>query len=193
MSSATRIPVFMTVTQFLDWCPEEGPTWQLVDGAPAAMAPASSTHGLIQNEIGRLLGNHLIGENSPCRSAIAPGIVPHIQSPHNLRVPDLAVTCSPQDEDGRTLTDPVLIVEILSPSNPGETWANVWAYTSIPSVEEILVVSSMEISAELLRRGTDGNWPDRPALLRDGEILLESIGYRGPLAAFYRTTKFARA
>ena len=47
-----------------------------------------------------------------------------------MRVPDLAVSCSPFELTQPAPTDPVLIVEILSPSNRAETWANVWAYTS---------------------------------------------------------------
>ena len=36
----------------------------------------------------------------------------------------------------RALADPVLLVEILSPSNQAESRANVWAYTTIPSVPD---------------------------------------------------------
>lgn len=39
------------------------------------------------------------------------------------------------------MSDPVLLMEILSPSDAQQTWANVWAYATIPSVTEILVVS----------------------------------------------------
>ena len=59
------------------------------------------------------------------------------------------------------LPDPVLVVEILSPSNETETRENVWAYASIPSVQEILLLRSTEIAAELLRRQADGNWPEQ--------------------------------
>ncbi len=189
---ATKIPARMTVAEFFDWCPEDEQLWQLVDGEPVAMAPASTTHGLIQNEIGRLLGNHLADRNHPCRVVTTPGVTPHVEKTHNMRVPDLAVTCAPTDEDGRVLSEPVLVIEILSPSNHHETWANVWAYTTIPSVREILVVSSVEVSAELLRRGKDGVWPEQPARITEGEVELESLGgFRCPLAAFYRTTKLA--
>jgi hypothetical protein len=40
---------------------------------------------------------------------------------------------SGHDEEESALTDPVLLIEILSPSNQAETWANVWAYATIPS------------------------------------------------------------
>jgi hypothetical protein len=50
------------------------------------------------------------------------------------------------------LTDPVLLIEILSPRNQAKTWTNVWAYTSIPSVREILILRGDRVAAELLRR-----------------------------------------
>ena len=58
--------------------------------------------------------------------------------------------------------DPVLLIEILSPSNEAQTRANIWAYTTIPSVREILAVHSTRIEAELLRRNPDGSWPEEP-------------------------------
>ena len=105
---------------------------------------------------GALINRHLAEKNSPCFVVTAPGVVPRVQSDINMRVPDLAVTCSPGLPGDRALRDPVLIIEILSPSNRAETWMNVWSYTTIPSVREILVLHSDKIGAELLRRGADG-------------------------------------
>jgi hypothetical protein len=44
--------------------------------------------------------------------------------------------CAGYDAEESVLTCPVLLIEILSTSNQAETWANVWAYTSVPSVPE---------------------------------------------------------
>lgn len=191
MSSATKFPARMSVAEFADWCPDDGQAWQLIDGEPVAMAPASTTHARIQAEIARLLGNHLLERNSNCDVLTAPAVTPHIERSHNVRVPDIGVACSPAGDDGHLLSEPVLLIEILSPSNHRETWANVWAYASIPSVREILVVSSVSISAEILCRQPDGTWPQQPQTVTTGEIVLESIGYRPLLAAFYRTTRLA--
>ena len=82
-----------------------------------------------------------------------------------------------------------MLVEILSPSNEMDTRANVWSYTTIPSVREILVLYTVEIHAELLRRQADGSWPTDPRqLLAGDDVHLESIGFIAPLAAFYRTS-----
>ena len=130
--------------------------WSLIDGEPRCMAPPSLTHGLLQAELAFLLLQHLRATRSDCRVVVAPGVVPHVQSQHNERVPDLAVTCSEQP-DGRTITDPVLLVEILSPSNEADARRNVWAYTTIPSVVEILLLSSTSVAggvaASQSRRG----------------------------------------
>jgi Uma2 family endonuclease len=117
-----------------------------------------------------------------------PGIVPRLLSEHNVRIPDLAVTCSPLGPGQATLSDPVLVIEILSPSNQAKTWTNVWAYTSIPSVQEILVLHADRIAAELLRRSPQGEWTDRPIAFAEGELALESIGFRVALAELYART-----
>ena len=191
MSALPKIPIRMTVAEFFAWNPPSAQLWQLVDGEPQAMAPANRTHGAIQNELGRLLANHFDERKSPCSVVAAPGVIPRVQSETNVRIPDLAVTCSGYDAEESALADPVLLIEILSPSNQAETWANVWAYTTIPSVQEILVLKTASIAAELLRRNPDGSWPRQPLSIETGDLALESIGFRLPLAAAYRTTRLA--
>lgn len=43
----------------------------------------------------------------------------------NVRVPDLAVTCAEWIRDERLMNEPRFVLEILSPSNKADTWANV--------------------------------------------------------------------
>lgn len=192
MSAAGKLPDAMTAAEFLDWTPPHGgDRWELVDGTPRAMAPASPRHGAIQGETNRLLGNHLAARPQ-CRVVIEPGVRPRVDAAHNIRVPDLAVTCAPWEGDAQVLAAPLVLVEILSPSNKADTWTNVWSYTTIPGVREILVLHTVEIRGELLRRQDDGLWPDDPVqLLAGDEVRLESIGFTGPLAGLYRTSGLA--
>lgn len=156
------------------------------------MAPPSRMHGVMQVELSRLIGNHLDQQGSPCVVVGAAGVVPRVQADINIRVPDLAVTCTEALEEEHALSEPVLLVEILSPSNKSETWTNIWSYTTIPSVTEILVVDRVSIRAHLLRRGAEGNWPERAAVIEEGDLELHSIDFRVPLAALYRRTRLAR-
>jgi Uma2 family endonuclease len=185
-----RVPARMTVDEFLVWDAEDasGRRWQLIDGEPVLMAPAAQPHGAIQAELARLLGNHLTEHGSPCRVLTAPGIVPRVRANENFRVPDLGVTCAPPSRE-IMVEDPVLLIEILSPSNESETRANVWANTTIPSVREILLVRSTRMEAELLRRGEDGTWPKQATVIRSDENLsLTSVEFGVPLTAVYRTS-----
>jgi Uma2 family endonuclease len=118
---------------------------------------------------------------------VTPGVIPQARARDNVRIPDLAVRCA-SSPDSHAAAAPVLLVEILSPSNVRETWANVWAYTTIPSVVEILVLSSTSIAAELLRRLPDGGWPANPEpVAGDAVLKLGSIGLSLKLSDAYRT------
>lgn len=117
MVGALQFNDLMTVDEFLEWDSPGTCVWQLIDGMPVAMAPPTPLHGTIQNEIGRLIGNHLVERGSPCRVISTPGVIPRFQSDRNFLVPDLTVTCSPGDVTGKAVHEPALLIEILSPSN----------------------------------------------------------------------------
>ena len=193
MGALTRVSVRMSVAEFRRWNPGDGRLWQLVDGEPQAMAPANTMHAYLQNELGALIRNHLRARDSACAVFANPGVVPATMAAHNMRVPDLAVSCAPFGVGQPAPADPMLIVEILSPGNRAETWANVWAYTSIPSVREILVLRADEIGADLLTRLPDGSWPDQAAVIADGDLALDSIGFRVAIADLYARTPLRRA
>lgn len=184
----------MTVDEFLVWDAGDitGRRWQLIDGEPVLMAPAAEVHGAVQNELGRLIGNHLLASGSPCRVIAAPGIVPRVRANENFRVPDLGVTCAPPSGEVM-VPEPVVLIEILSPGNEPKTRANIWTYTTMPSVREILAVRSTRMEVELLRRDADGNWPASPMIVRLPDLLdLTSIGFAVPVADLYRTAGLRR-
>lgn len=105
-----------------------------------------------------------------------------------MRIPELGVTCAPAS-GARTIADPVLLIELLSPSNEAQTRANVWAYTTIPSVVEILLLSSTSVAGELLRRDSLEQWAEHALMLdTDGYVHLASIGFSNLLRDFYATT-----
>jgi Uma2 family endonuclease len=187
------LPRTMTVAEFLDWPGDStGRKFQLVDGEPRAMSPGSATHGTIQSNLSRLIGNTLIASRSGCRVVTEPGVMVRIRSDRNVRVPDLGVSCTADAPGQQTLPDPVVLIEILSPSNAREAWDNVWSYTTIPSVREIGVVHSTRMLVEMLRRGTDGHWPEEPEEVGSNESLrLESIGFACPLPEVYAQTHLA--
>lgn len=89
--------------------------------------------------------------------------------------------------------EPILLVEILSPSNHKDTRGNVLAYTSIPSVIEVLIIDATRRRIELLRRNGDGTWPDDPTAFEgEGNIELNSIGLEFTVGDAYAGTHLDR-
>jgi Uma2 family endonuclease len=120
-------------------------------------------------------------------------VVPRISATTNERVPDLGVTCTPP-AGSQSMVDPVLLIEVLSPSNAAMTRDNVWAYTTIPSVAEILLLDSVAIGAELFSRDAKGDWPEAPDVIGpEDDVVLDSIGFRLALSPFYRTTHLSKS
>ncbi len=62
---------------------------------------------------------------------------------------------------------------------------------TIPSVREILILHSVTIGADLLRRQPDGNWPERPMHIETGSLTLESIALELALSDLYASTRLA--
>jgi Uma2 family endonuclease len=187
----TKMPSrHMMVAEFLDWDSGDRTSsrWQLRNGEPEMMAPASDARGSILIELGHLLTAHFRARGSRCRAVAEPGVIPRVCSAENRLIPDIGITCAPPS-GSRMLPEPIVLIEILSPSNEAETRANVWAYTTIPTVTEIVVLRSTSVEAEVLRRQADGSWPEQPEIVeKDGELRLDAVDFAEPLRSAYRTT-----
>lgn len=185
---------YMTAEEFLAWPGDgSGRKFELVDGVPRAMSPASTTHGTIQAQLAFLLVQHMLRSNSQCRVVNEPAVQTRLRAQTNRRVPDIGVTCTPDERGQVEIPDPILLIEILSPGNKIDTWNNIWTYAPIPSLSEILIIHSTRIFAELLRRASDGSWPADPtAIPDDGTLTLESIGFACPLSEVYAGTYLRR-
>ncbi len=192
-SAAQKLPPLMTVAEFLAWPGDgTGRIYELVEGELRAQDSASDAHGTIQGRVVFLLTGHLDKTRPHCRVVAAPGIQPHLRANWNYRIPEIAVTCTPNRPDVHKTPDPILVIEVLSPSNASDTWSNVALFSTLPSVTEILVIESERIGAHLLRRQADGSWPpDADAVEAGGMLRLESIELVVPLAEAYRGTHFA--
>jgi Uma2 family endonuclease len=70
-----------------------------------------------------------------------------------------AIEGDPADPSGDTITNPVLIVEVLSPSTEqvdrGDKWQH---YQRLPSLQEYVLVSQSHARVERYRRLASGDW-----------------------------------
>lgn len=192
MTEAARQSQRMTVDEFFAWDSggHQGKL-ELVDGVVRAMAPASQTHVMIQGNLVYLIGAHLRARKSPCRVAPEAPVVPKLRPDMNARAPDVAVTCAPPST-ATAFPDPVLIIEVLSPGNERDTWESIWACATIPSLEEIVVVESRRVGAQVFRRDANGNWPGEAEEIQAGGALrLTTIDAAFPIEYLYAGTHLA--
>lgn len=194
MSNTLRKPPpSMTVAEFLAWPGDgTGRKCQLIDGEVRVMSPGSAVHAIIQNNMGYELRRHFLEQKIRCRVGTEVGVITR-EGPNTVRVPDVGVTRAPVPAGQRAWPDPLLLIEVLSPSNASDTWENVWSYRTIPGVQEIAVIHSTRVLAEVLRRGLDGQWPEALEKIGEGETLsFESVGFACPLIDIYAETPFGK-
>lgn len=102
---------------------------------------ASMEHGMIAVNVSRRLAEKL--EDTPCRAVGDPVRV--CVSPTRFVYPHLMVICGKPvmtGESSDTITNPKVIVEILSPSTEGYDYAGkLDSYRSLPSFEEYILIA----------------------------------------------------
>ena len=190
MNAHTRLPLpQMTQDEFFAW--DGGGhvgKLELVDGYVRAMGVASATHSLIQANIATAISIHLRGTKSRCRVGTEAPVIPPLRQKLNARVPDVAVTCAPRS-DSKVFEDPILIVEVMSPSNEDDTWETLGALAALVSIKEILVVQSTSVEARVFTRSAAGGWPSEPTVVTAGGVIrLTCIDLDLPIAEAYRDT-----
>ena len=169
-----------TVEEFLAWDDGSDRRYELVDGHVLAMAPPSEAHGTIVANLTGELRNRL---KPPSRVVGEPGVVPADRDDTYYQA-DLLVTCSPPERGRPHPVDPILIVEVLSPSTAlHDRGRKVEDYSRLPSVKEILLVSSEERRVRSWRR--DGRRWIVEDLIGEAELHLDTVPDPIPLAAIY--------
>jgi Uma2 family endonuclease len=171
----------MTLAEFLEWDDGSDCRYELLDGVPVMMAPSLEAHGEVAAALTIEIGTRL---QPPCRVISEAGVaIPDRTDTYYLA--DLAVTWAPREPGRRMVVEPVLVVEVLSPSTGQvDRWRKVTDYRTLPSVQEILVVFSDERRVEVQRRTRDG-WRVED-LIGNAEIELSCCSSPIELTAIYR-------
>jgi Uma2 family endonuclease len=144
----------MTVNEFLRWEDGSDMRYELIGGAIVAMAPPAPAHSRLTIRLGGAI-EAALRPRPPCGAHTEAGIT-RPDRDDTCYVADLAVTCEPLKTEDRLIRNPILIVEVLSPSTAAfDRQTKVADYRRIPSVQEILLIDSASVFAEVLRRDGD--------------------------------------
>lgn len=169
----------MTVEEFLRWDDGTDTRYELFSGEIVAMAPPSAVHGRIVANVVALVR---AGLEPPCGVQVEAGIRIDETSYYQA---DAAVTCTKLDPAVHWVEDPVVLFEVLSPSTEDrDSHVKTPFYRALESVEEIVVLHSDQLRAELQRRG-EGSWTIEDVTGPDGLVRLDSIGAELSLRDLY--------
>ena len=132
----------MTAAAFLDWSAgqPEGRRHELVAGEPVAMSPERNRHGLVKLDCAVALRQAVRAAGAAC-TVFGDGATVVIDDA-TVYEPDVTVRCGGViDLDAVTVSEPTILVEVLSPSTRGvDTGRKLVGYFQLPSVAHYLVL-----------------------------------------------------
>lgn len=175
-----------TVEAFDRWHAQRPERWELILGVPVMMAPATNRHSIIKGNVFRHLANKL--EGTRC-TAIVDGPEIKVISKRLSAIPDVLVTCSAIDLERGTIDEPVVLVQVVSPSSQRDDTGRKWlGYRVIPSLRHYLVVQQETRFVTMHSRAGDVPWSATEH--QEGEIVLGAIDVTLSFDEIYRGVVF---
>jgi Uma2 family endonuclease len=155
-----------------------------------AMAGGSWAHGTLIQNVNRLLDTALRDRNCSVRSTDT-----RVRVSGNLYTyPDILVVCGePMFLDKRTdtVTNPVLIIEVLSPSTEAyDRGAKAAQYRTMESLRELALVTQTEARVEIYRKRAGNEWMLAESVGLESDCRFESVECELPLAGIYDQVTF---
>ena len=172
----TGPPTRMTSEQFIAWAMEQPETehYELYRGEVVAMAPEREAHAYTKSLIGRRLGNAIEQQGLECTVYVDDFVV-RVDGETSFE-PDVVVRCGKRpDPQALWVDDPVILVEVLSPSTRGIDKSRKFAaYMQLPSVRHYLIVDVEKRTIIHHRRDAAGAMT--VSLIGDAPIALDPPG-----------------
>lgn len=132
------------------------------DGEVFALAGASRSHNRIASNLVVALSRRLTGRDCDVYSNDLRVLV---KATGLFTYPDVVVTCGGEnfvDDERDTLTNPLMLIEILSPSTEAYDRGKKFEhYQRIPSLREFVLVSQTQRRVEVFRRIAAEEWSYR--------------------------------
>ena len=189
MASGATAQRRMTLEEFHAWESGDDLRYELIDGVVVAMTSPRNAHGKISVKLAWRIAEALAARPS-CSAESEVEIVSPTRR-NTFYQADLAVSCTPQVDEGHEMIEPLLIVEVLSPSTEDkDRKVKLVDYRQIPRVREVLLVDCTRPYCELHRRTEGDQWLTQLVVDLRASITLESIGAELRLADIYANVSF---
>jgi len=176
---------YVTLADYLKAERETEAKNEYVDGHVYAMGGVSETHNTIAHTFGAAIDNALSDDCRAWQSDMK--VIGHNRGKDFAYYPDIMVACGENTGDQYVRTNPLLIVEVLSPSTKRtDLTEKLDNYTNIASLLEYVVVSQETPHIIVYRRRA--SWQPTAYSAHD-ELTLESIELSIPVARIYRRVR----
>jgi Uma2 family endonuclease len=156
---STHPKTFLTPEQYLEIERKAEYKSEYYAGEMFAMAGARESHNLIAMHAGALLDVQFRGR--PCR-VYGSDMRVRVSRTGLYTYPDVSAVCGePQLEDDEldTLLNPVLIIEVLSPSTEAyDRGRKFEQYRTIPSLMQYVLIASERVYVDVYTRDREGRW-----------------------------------
>lgn len=173
----------MSLDEFLAWEREQPERYEYTGGVATLMTGGSLDHSTIASNLWTALRSTLRG--SACRAFRGDT---KIIGNNSIRYPDLSVTCTPVRGNEDTVLDPVLVIEVISPSTEREDRGRKkFDYFATPSIQQYAIIEQDARRVDLYTRSGD-RWTDE-IIEGDAILKLSSIGVEMSLDTVYEDTE----
>jgi Uma2 family endonuclease len=182
----------MTPEEFFAWQERQDKLYELVDGLPVLplkmMTGASQAHDRVVVNIIAALHRQLRG--GPCRPT-TDDLAVRIPA-GNVRRPDITVECGQAAARELAVSEPRVVVEVLSPSTMTfDRIRKIPEYQTIATVSHILLVDTEKPRIDLWSRDKDGSWRQSKFDGLDAELELPAVAASLRLAEVFEGLEFA--
>ena len=173
----------MTASEFLAWAVQQPERWELFDGIPMAMSPERVIHGDTKYLVARAFDLAIRAAGVQCRFVLDSALV-RIDS-RNSYQPDVLVYCGdPVPGDALEVPIPVMVLEVLSPSNAlRDLRDKLQGYFRVSSIHHYLIVDPDKRLVIHHARAQKETISTR--IVKDGDFQLDPPGLTLPVTDFF--------
>ena len=178
---------YMSIADYFVFAEKSEAKHEYARGRVYAMSGGSVRHGVITVNISTDLNIQL--EDKDCRVASSDVRV-KVEAMESYRYPDVMVYCGDEDyadERNDTLKNPLVIVEVLSPSTAlKDRNEKLDEYLQSTTLQEYVLVTQHEAKVEVFSRHESGKWLYDKYKGLEASLLLASIDCTLDLSRIYR-------
>lgn len=172
----------MTMAEFLAWEEEQPERHEFYRGETFAMVGGSLRHNRVILNLASRISDQLDGTGCQVFAECV-----KVQIAEGILYPDVLVTCGKAEAgDEKIITDPKLVIEVLSPSTKGYDRRDKFIlYRSLPSLRQYVLIDPVDRRVEVHTLAGEDTWTlvDQS---KASQITLSSVDLIVPMEAVFK-------